>query len=300
MSCSPITFYYQSTQITSLDLCSFITYCFFQNFNSQTITFVQSQTNVNIEKCVFSLCSSNSSGGAIYLNIKNLTLNSICANKCKSSGCGQFSYTVASLYHIYNFCSFFECSSKLDIGAYCVLYPFNGFQQFFNINFTKNAASSYSLPEFHDYNSLDIKFNSIVNNYTPAYICIYFFTSNGPTNLNYSNFIGNNSPTKYGVIITYSPSVLISECIILNNFDSLFYIHGGGKFTLINNWIFHEYNFGISITNNKNEITNTISLIHLNTYLCLAQNFQIIFSNKINKIFQWKFFINYLILFLTI
>ena len=265
-TCSPIYQYKNlNSSINSLNICSLIfNSIFISLFNGPVVIYNLLNGNILIQNSVFSNCSSTGyKGGALSIIAENFLGKFLCASNCKTNLHGHFSITSVTSIHSIQDCSISHCSPKSYSVAHFLMFSYYGYQSIIQTNLSFNSAYSYCLPEFHEYLSLLISFCNINDNYAQLFGGLYTQSSIYPSNMNFSNIIRNNSPTGYGVIMTYYTTFSISNCIILNNFDTLFYVHNSGTIIISNNYIIHNFNFGdISSNGNFLLLTNTFLLIH--------------------------------------
>ena len=239
--------------------------------------------NMKIIESTFFQCSSTLSGGAIFFDCRSVGTNSelkkICANTCYTGN--NYEYQFASLWthtlsnNYVTYVSIINCSYKTDSSDSIHLYSGNQICKNFNSskNFNKADSSFYvAIP-----NTFLGSFCTIIDNYVTQYICIML--NHHENNIfSYSNIVNNNSPNGYGVIRNHFGSYQISNCIIYNNLNILFYSYSG-NLNILNCQIYHNSAYSLtSITSFANISFNniqtfnsiTLNLNNLNTFLCLG------------------------------
>ena len=229
---------------------------------------------IGIIYCSFYNCafdsSSNIFGGAIYFLYKSSYLSFICANKCSSSYVGQFAYISCSNDNSVQYLSLSNSFRKM--------YPLeqvNGLQTVYGSNSSINNNEWGTGFLLSSSTNSTLSYCTASNNVATSSICIEFHVITN-SNARMNNIIHNNSPSSYGVILLHSTStVSIDSCIMMNNRNTLLYVHSG-HLTCTNNFINHQFTLTSgSVSGSQNLYPNTttlFSLKHYSSFYCHAEN----------------------------
>ena len=269
-------------------------YCYFNRLNNYVgnggIFLCESILSlININNCIFFQCSCTGHGGAFYFKCivegTNINLNKLCISHCFSGINNWFQFGLFQTHSLSNnnftFLSINCCSNnsnslnsiEIDFGNIILS----------NLNSSNNNNKKHSSLILWRNTKLNCFYSTIINNFVSDYIIIWLESLNNENNfLNYFNIIKNNSPLSHGVISNIMGKFTINNCILINNYNNLFYI-SSGNLNVINCKIFHENNnnifIGVSETNNTFENTITFFLNHFNSFNCQGNDFQ---SSKFN------------------
>ena len=218
-------------------------------------------------------------------------MNRVCGNNCYTdiNNWYQFGiiFTHSNGKNFYNYLSINNCNNNLN--SYCSFTIWYGAINLTNFNSTKNINKWYSGIYIYLPSCLNSNFCTFVDNFVSLYSSL-MLCGNYNNNLTYYNIINNNSPNGYGVITNWEGKYFIDNFILLNNSNSLFYVHSG-QMIVSNCFVEHNglsyfnlYSSGtISTLNIVIGITKTYSLIHLNTDLCYGNNQTLNFFYEFTK-----------------
>ena len=236
-----------------------------------------SSCSMNVNYSMFYNCACSGDGGAIFFSSSNSYLRMICANSCSASYEEHFSYLGASQYNFVDFLSISSCSEQ-ERGNQGI-FMFNGNQKLCNTNCTNNKAYGDSGICFYYPASCSCSFCTIARNRVMDAVCVGFQASNGV--MLFSNIIGNNSPSRYGVVhVSSGSSQKIHYCIFASNQNTLFDTYSN-SLEVSHSFISHNERFSSRVavsTSNNNSLTNTITYqlqffnsIHCNADIPLIQ-----------------------------
>jgi len=258
-----------------------ISNCFFSRSSSYSgdggvIYVTVGSYSMNVNYSMFYNCIAER-GGAIYFSSSNSYLRMICANSCSASYEEHFSYLGASQYNFVDFLSISSCSEQ-ERGNQGI-FMFNGNQKLCNTNCTNNKAYGDSGICFYYPASCSCSFCTIARNRVMDAVCVGFQASNGV--MLFSNIIGNNSPSRYGVVhVSSGSSQKIHYCIFASNQNTLFDTYSN-SLEVSHSFISHNERFSSRVavsTSNNNSLTNTITYqlqffnsIHCNADIPLIQ-----------------------------
>ena len=274
-------------------------YCFFiriNNFESSGGIIYLSNLNgeMNINECIFYLCSCVGEGGAIYCYNISTNFSSLikktCANSCfttLSSKYGQsFQIIISSTLNNFNNLievSITKCSPNNLGGSYSFSLK-NGNQLINKLNSSLNYCIFVSSIYIHNSNQFNLQFCTCNSNIVNNLVCIELSSINNNNNFSFTNIINNNSPG-HGLIYNNGGINNIFNSNFYLNQNYLFYIYNG-KLNILNNNINHNHNLIttgiIPIYINNSNIINLFKIQHLNTIYCFGE-FKIKFK-KIKKI----------------
>ena len=233
------------------------------------------QSRMILKDCIFLNCKCSESGGAIHFvgdkEGSQFNIYKTCASIC-SAPLHQFAYisTYKTSDNEFNFTSINKCNI-LNTGYYSLDIK-NGKLKFSNLNSSKNnnlADSSISIIQTE---SLFGSFCTISDNNSSS-VVMNFNGINSNNIITNFNIVNNDSPYKNsGVIYFVNSQCSISNSILLNNQDILFYVESGnGQVKIENCVIFHKsqvYQGNIISFQVINQLTNTFLINHFNTYSC--------------------------------
>lgn len=252
--------------------------------DSSKIILINSSTFFNCQST-----DSNSFGGAIYINTNKLTeLHYICGKNCISTNLGQFSFIRNTFYTNVSFLSINKCSPNFE-GSFQSFRIDYSIQEINNFNSTYNLISIYSsISELNFSPLINLKFCTFLNTISLQHCCLNFAQSN--STLNFINFYNNSIID--GTIISSK------NCTLINcnfKFNSILF-KKGILFYLINcKFDIYNYTENTPIINNLLIGNfNTFNLIHLNTFLCIGNIYNLNKSFNLKfKLYLKFFFINY-------
>ena len=279
-----------------------ILYCLFENLYSTSTGGAISLNNINIncsiEYSSFYLCSSDLSGGGIYiLSTSSIILSHICSNKCymRKEGGGSIGG------------QFLFLSLNLLIKLNLISQTFSSYSSLINNKPTHHASRITNGNQI--INSLNSSFNQL------SYFSSFYFITSKPGLIQYTNFI-NNFALQYTTITIESNTITFNKINFFNNSqnsNSYGLIRNHNSLTYFNNSYFNSLNLklfslvsgkiyinncyfkyneninGISYYNTFNLI-NILEFTFLNTNLCKGFEY-----SKINK-FKFKFLFKLLII----
>jgi len=228
--------------------------------------------NVNSSELMFNNCSCSGTGGAMYFNSKEVVLKFICSFKCKASN-SHFAYLGVSQSNFVDFLSISSCSDQ-ENGNLCIFLK-NGNQKFSSTNSTMNKANSDSSILFGYPASFSCSFCTISKNCVLDAVCVNFQASNGV--MSFSNIIGNNSPSRYGVVHVSSGSTQkIHFCIFASNQNTLFDTYSN-SLEVSHSFISHNERFSsrvavLTANNNSFIAYDTYGLEYFGSYYCNVEN----------------------------
>lgn len=264
-------------------------FCTFFNIKSNThggCILIDTTTSIllNIFETLVYNCSSgfNSeyNGGFYYFQstLGNVNLKKVCGSHIKGLR-GSFFYStlVQTNNNFQNFTLISQNKICPDFFPIDSLYCLNIIYGKININYLNSTFN-------HIYHSCSITiFNCELNNFSfcqfsnnPADIVIGTVSVLFNTPISYSNFLNNPKYFhRFGLIHSNScsPSLLINQCIFLNNSQTLFDEYTS-KITISNSIIdFYSVGTGspILINCSTNSITSIYKIQMLNTFLCLNE-----------------------------
>ena len=271
-------------------------FCFFSRLNTfvgngGVIYCSNSIINMKINDCIFFYCSCTDNGGAICI-ICSLTgtssiLNKVCANNCFSN-VNQFCRIDTKVINS-NLNSIINCSNY-ENGLQSLIFR-DGIINLSNLNSTLNSNKGQSGIEIYYSTYFIGNFSNFINNNVfegesiKLWYCSNCFFS-------FSNIIKNNSPFKSGVLTFLNGVYNINDFIIKYNENLLFFIELG-QLNLYNCKVFHNflsYSGSIIFNNIENIITNSINIIHYNTFICKINYLTLNLKTKQN------YFLNLLII----
>jgi len=197
-------------------------------------------TGLKISNTIFYHCITTGNGGSIYFNSPTTGKSFIIRYTCASlslANYAQFSYSYISpdYSNQLEFCSINRCRNTTE--CYYPIGLLSGKQMIQNNNVSMNYVKSYS--SFYCINtySYECSFNNIVSNVAEVEYCYYKLNITG--NVAFCNFIGNNSPSRNGVIhIASNSSIHFSYCIFKNNNNTLFH-NANGVIFVSSSYIHH-------------------------------------------------------------
>jgi len=235
------------------------------------------QINLKVEHCDFYNCITSKAaamigGGAIYFDAdySSVFLDSNCVKKCYNTmrydyAPGQFACIVVSAgykYHV-TLNTISSCSDSASIKIVAPLFLHGGEQKCLQTNFSRNYAYRMSSVWFHQFDSVDCSYCTMANGISSGSQAIEVQGTH-TANIEYSNIVGNNSPSP-GIVRIWSGTLYMSKCIFNDNQNSLFYRYGG-VFTVSNSYINHPSqslgNAAHSSSGNQYIITKTYNDFH--------------------------------------
>ena len=278
-----IIFNNSTRQIFGL-LYTYILSCSFQNMNSNSGSsiYINGQINILIECCLFENCSSIEKGGAIFFNSNSASciINKNIASNCLIGSVsydwtkgGQFSISTTSTGYKNEFLdnSVYKCSNNLDYTNCVSHFLSGGIIKLKNINSSNNYAGSGSSTGIYIYQSAELSFLNIINNYVSYHCCLGFQYGSGL--VTFLNLINNTSP-QYGIIHLSSTSISFNYCVCHSYSSKLFDLYSS-SLSVSNSLIqFFTFSRGSGSTSNVSitiGITYQINIIKCN---------QIIISNR--------------------
>ena len=234
--------------------------------------YIDTMLSININETTFYNCITTSGhGGAIYfINGLNINLFKICAVGCKSTFHYQFAFLKTSSNQILDLITIFNCS---NLNGYVPLIIYNGNQNISNLNVSYNNNVVVSGIEYAFPNSMFSNYCTFYNNTASTDRCIYL--NGNICTISKSNIILNNSPsTNYGVVYLYSGNIILKECIFDQNKDILLYANSGSTLQLINCYYLTGSSSIYGSVANSLIITNTNYYLYsiYSTYYCSYSN----------------------------
>jgi len=229
--------------------------------------------SINVNYSMFYNCACSNHGGAIYFNSINSFFSMNCANGCScgSSYYGHFGWIYSTSNNSVIYLSITNCSYQCVSHSSIELKY--GFQIFNFVNSSKNYAAHASSVVFWYANEISCNYCTFSSNIAGGGICIQFSSVVGT--IYYINFIDNNSPTNYGVILSMTSSAVhFIYGVFAQNHDTLFEAHSTSTITLSSSFIGHSgvTNSG-KVTyqsNNSFIIIQTYQIQFFNSYYCIA------------------------------
>ena len=266
------------------------------NGNGGIILINSGEINLNLENCIYFLCSCDSEGGVIYFLGNNVKLIKICVSNCFSLWNFQFSFIQTNLNGIYHLLSINNCYNNTK-GYWCFNLE-KGNISLSNINSSQNinfVGSSISILDPIKLNSI---FCTIIDNYVSSHTIIYL-RGNKNNYLSYYNIINNNSPRGNGIIHLFEGQFILNNSFLLNNKDTLFFSDDlleiyNCKIIQNQNYIFNG-NFLTSQIEINYYFKNTFFIIHYFTKYCNNN-----LNNQFTKIKYFNFNLIIIIIFLIL
>jgi len=267
---------YQGPSSISIEGCYFRrTLVYSGSLSSGGVIFVDSAGHsLVIMNTMFFNCrvASNGNGGGIYFRSLEAHLRNICACKCSGNACHFASISVNSTkYNRVEFLSMLLCPDN-KVGD-SPIYLDYGDLIFSNSNSSSNIVQLFSGAFLNNPTSTQSKYCSYSSNYAEIENCIYLSYTNGA--MEYTNVVNNTSPSGTGVLYIWDGTTNISNCIFMNNSDTLFFADDG-HLRIQNCYIYH---FGIESKtsgtgsiifddNINRNLTNTIVISHFASFHC--------------------------------
>ena len=221
-------------------------------------------SNMNLNECIFSFCSCNDFGGAIYfecpLEGTNVELTKICANNCWAEF-GMFGYIIAHFKskNSYNLISLLNCYNKSKgVGSLGIGF---GIIKLNNLNSSKNFDEIGSGIVCGNAYRLMSSFCNIAENMAHKGGIIVMAGNTSNFFLNY-NIINNTALGEFGIILLKDGIFSFQNIIFEKNKG--FLLVSFGELHLIDSYIVHE---------NITFISNSITFYDLN-YTILNETFQ--------------------------
>jgi len=252
-----------------------ITNCFFTRMmefigHGGVIWVDSTKDNLEISMSMFNNCSCSGYGGAIYFISNSSDIKLVCANMCQAENKHFGNFQVTDRNQI-EYISIAHCANNLN--GYDPICLKGGNQTITNLNSSLNQVADVSGIRFVTAITLRSMFCTYSCNMASSSTCIYFQTLTG--NISYSNIIQNNSPLLYGIIRLNGGSVMIENCILYMNQNSLYFCDVGALY--IFNCIIHHSGTisnlaNVITTNITHSITSTYSIMHFKTYYCHADD----------------------------
>ena len=259
----------------------FLNYCFFQRLNTfnnygGVIYLLNTPTNLSIIESTFYNCSSLYSGGAIYFHCgiayaRNY-LYKICAYQCFTLNYEyQFGLFLmeGNKNNTLEFLSITKCQHEYRCSR---SFYVNSRVKLTSINSSYNKGNYESILYFHG-NIITSKYCDFFNNSVQIHTCLYLQGSGSELSILHSiNFISNFSP-QYSLLYVGYQSFTFNNCIFQYNYNNLFRADSA-PILIVNSVINHPIDLIGSINSIEciSEITETLRLTHLHTFLCHAEN----------------------------
>jgi len=249
-ACSPIMLESISSWTYNTNGCYFLQMSLFDKITSTNSAIYVNANSVflYISKSDFISCASSIEGGAIRFSSSGggIAQEYSCSYSCYSSSTssyGQFSHqTVAVsqpnsvLYSSVSLCCPFPSYDRR-----APIYTNSGKPVFHYNNFSNNYASYDSAFRIDYGNELSISYTTILNNKANDRQCTNIKEGTGIKVMNYTNYIGNNSPLTHGSVLIWDTTFFIKKCIFYENTNTLFYVYSSGKLTVSESYISHDY-----------------------------------------------------------
>jgi len=228
--------------------------------------------SMNVNYSMFFNCVANY-GGAIFFNSSNSDLRMICANSCScgSSYYGHFGMIFTKNNNSNVYLSITNCSyQRVSHSSIQLNY---GFQIFDFVNSSKNYVAHASSVVFWYASKFSCNYCTFSSNIAGGGICIQFSSVVGT--IYYVNFVDNNSPTNYGVILSYSSSnAQFIYGVFEQNHDTLFRTDTTSTINILSSFISHS---GVTnsgkvtyLSNNTFTKMQTYQIQFYNSYYCNA------------------------------
>jgi len=274
---------------------------FFRSLTNGAIVSTLTDSIVVIEHCIFSECTSNDVGGAIKFIGKNITMAKVCGYKCshyKDGSDGMFSYlygaSTGEIRIIVSSLCF--CAPKATSSNEAPMLVNDGIHRIKGLNSSNNYVFRRSF--MYSVNTPDslFEYSSVINSISSEIACLGLY--NTKITISKSNFWNNSQgSSSYGLIYqisnSYTPSSLISYSTFGDNQKivsaPLFYVTAG-TMTVIQSSFYGTYSNNGAILSSIVSWYGTISLQHLSTYLCDAENHFQQGNTFINVAFNHVFF----------
>jgi len=260
------------------------------------------ETYILIEESLFDMDSSQTCGGAIYINAASgdICLFKVCGYDCWSSD-SQFAYMLSgsSKKNFLWLVSITKCSTQ-SFSRKNTCKFINGNQEHKTTNISNNRVYDNSATYCENMNSLKWEYSTIVNNYAQNSGCIYFIRTDSFKDLylNSLNIVSNDSPSN-GIIYSKFLNLNLKNCCLFSNNGILLV---GCEYSNTNNdytrffvtdcIIYHKGTFYsgrsgfISTTNStlRTTIGSTYRIDHFSTYLCYNKDIlEILQENENNS-----------------
>jgi len=229
-------------------------------------------SNLSIMFTTFETCSvsSSHSGGAIYFNSINSTLDFVCAYGCKA-GIYNFARIITSNIDNLTLVTITSCSNNYE-GASPILMD-GGHQRTSFVNVSLNYNDFVGIFTIDNPSSSSLSFISFSHNRilkNEGFGCY-----RGSTSLSYANIIHNNSPGSGGIVYaSQSATIDLTYCVIYNNENTLFCIGTSGSISISNSYISHNSTLKSGTVSFNSNITYSLiqsyPIEFLGTYLCHA------------------------------
>jgi len=269
---------YGSMYISSINQGGIIENCVFSILSGPNggAIFLTSIPDVQINRCLFFLCTVSGSGGAIYSSgTTRFSIRQCCFHLCRASS-NYHSIYVAPLNSLSitnsNFSSFVGCGT-INQGSEN-FYISSGTSDVTMNNFSNNHAASRSCICINSYGLSFLQYSTIFNHSTSSNPVFQLTAYNHPIVVQYNNMIRNTATSSF--IFQFSVSSTSSHvfnCIFSLNSGSYLFSCTGGSTLVGNCYLNHSsplFTGTISFQNTIMGATETYHHKHLSTYGCEA------------------------------
>lgn len=225
------------------EFCVSIKNCFFTGISCDTfdnggaISIDHDLSTLSIYQSSFYDCNCyQKKGGAIYLNIKNASIDQCCAYRCFSRY-GLFLYSIVKQNFYANLSTIFNCSSGNSYFTSSTLNSAGGYQSVSFINSSSNDLNNYNAAGISVMpNELFMKFCTFSENIGESIICINYMIEQTfhKREIDHINVINNTLKTKsffpQAVAVFFVDNITFSNAIFQQN--SADYLYNLNFYTL--------------------------------------------------------------------
>jgi hypothetical protein len=196
--------------------------------------YCSSVTRLLVESSSFISCKTSSSNGAIYFSVGQCVLHGVCGNDCCSTKSGNFQFAsirvkddISSKNYV-NYSSIARCINE-NSDTWSTLYLYHGKDYCPSINMSMNKCgyqSSISCYPFSDSSSTIclLSYSSFADNNATVYRCIHFDRSTSKYEMKCCNILRNTqiNLNSHGTISLLGNLLLKDSCILENNAKYIF------------------------------------------------------------------------------
>jgi len=195
------------------------------------VIFCEGSSMLNICCCIFSNCSTNGKGGAVYFSSKSINITNVCCLSCRAMSYGHFFYAEIGQYATFSRTTISQSAkSWIGFGSMYLVYSVHLIS---DSNSSNNMAYQVSVVDFRYSSVLNLTYFNCINNSGKS-ICINFYGELSNNGVMYSNIIKNSSPASFGIINNLYYYIVIN-CIFSQNNNILFHSEKG-TLTVINSF----------------------------------------------------------------
>ena len=261
---------YYNSQVLFID-------CFFERSNTfisngGIIVIYNSNLNLTIKSCIFTLCKCSTDGGAIYYSTADINsgcfFSKVCANQCSAN---KYHFSLLSVKNSISneikleFLTEYKCSDQFS-GDRNIWFDY-GSHVIQNVNMSDNK-SIYNSGLYVQYSSKFVgNYSTFFKTYAQQWTCFAFLSLIDGNVLSFMNFIDNSSPQSY--VFEIGSKWFFRYCIFFKNTNSLF----SSTNVVIEHSILNHTGSLVSITtsnNNTKLFQQTLPIIHLSTHICFG------------------------------